>query len=167
MTASKLVIVMMLARVARADDVHVSFGMTGASVDVSDRNGAGMVTEIKGLVNDRVAVGGRVEVAVMFGGHVDAGELDVAMAACGIAKAEVFLTDTKIRPFVGFGVGGYTVGSQTALMSRTGRYVGVAPQLGIDFDRLRFAATYNAILGQPTAVSQSYLSLELSFEFAR
>jgi hypothetical protein len=32
---------------------------TGSSVDVSDRNGAGMVTEIKGMVNNRVAVGGR------------------------------------------------------------------------------------------------------------
>src|SRR4051812_16208394 len=164
-----LILVMAFAGVARADDVRVSFGLTGASVDVSDRNGAGMVTEIKGRVNDRVNVGGRVEVAVMFGGHVGDNDaaLDVAMAACGIAKAEVFLTETKIRPFVGFGIGAYTIGSQTALMSRTGRYVGVAPQLGIDFDRLRFAATYNAILGQPTAVSQSYLSLELSFEFAR
>lgn len=162
-----LIIVMMLAGIARADDVRVAFGLTGSSVDVSDRNGAGMVTEIKGRVNDFVSIGGRVEVAVMFGGHVDAGELEVAMAACGIAKAEVFLTDTKIRPFVGFGIGGYTVGSQTALMSRTGRYFGVAPQAGIDFDRLRFAATYNAILGQSTEESQSYLSLELSFEFAR
>src|SRR6476620_4699688 len=120
-----LVILMLLATSARADDVHVSFGITGLSVDVSDRNDAAMVTEIKGMVNDRVAVGGRVEVAVMFGGHVDAGELEIAMAACGIAKAEVFLTDTKIRPFVGFGAGGYTVGSQTALMSKTGRYFGV------------------------------------------
>ena len=61
---------------------------------------------------------------------------------------------------------------------QTGRYFGVAPQIGIDLGRVRLAATYNAILGaslevhqtvgdveQTSSASQNYLSLELSFRF--
>jgi hypothetical protein len=53
-----------------------------------------------------------------------------------------------------------------------------APQIGIDVGRLRLAATYNAIVGatlelrqtigdveQTEKLSQSYMSLELSFRF--
>lgn len=55
----------------------------------------------------------------------------------------------------------------------------MAPQVGIDIGRLRVAATYNAILGaylelhqtigtveETTRLSQNYLSLEVSFQFA-
>ena len=170
------------------DPIRIVAGLTGSSVAVSDRDGAGMVVEIMTMVRDNIAVGGRVEVAVMFGGHVGQDQLamDVAMAACGLLKSEVFLSDTTVRPFVGFGVGGYTIGSQTiasgpttaAIQQQTGRYFGVAPQLGVDFGRLRLAVTYNAILGaslevhqtvgtvqQTTTVSQNYVSLELSFRF--
>jgi hypothetical protein len=171
------------------EQIRVDAGMSGAFVSVSDRNGAGMVAEIKVMVHDHVAIGGRVEVAVMFGGHIgqDDRPLDVAMAACGLAKGEYFLIDGPVRPFVGLGIGGYTIGSQTitsgpntaGIDQQTGRYFGVAPQIGIDLGRLRLAATYNAILGatlevrqtigdveQTSKLSQNYLSLELSFRFA-
>ena len=193
-----VVVVALLSIGARADaradatpyeQVRVDAGLTGSSVGVSDRSGAGMVVEIKALANSRLAIGGRVEVAVMFGGVVGADELplEIAMAASGLVKGELHLTDGHIRPFIGLGVGGYTIGSQTidrgpttaGISQQTGRYVGVAPQLGIDLGRVRLAATYNAILGaslevrqtigeveQTSRVSQNYLSLELSFQFA-
>ena len=182
------------SRVARSEPEHyeqirVDAGVTGSTVAVSDRSGAGMVTEIKAMVTDHLSVGGRVEVAVMFGGVVgqDRLPLDLAMAACGLVKTELYLGDGTIRPFVGLGAGGYTIGSQTivagpntaGISQQTGRYFGVAPQLGIDLGRVRLAATYNAILGaslevrqtigtaeQTSRVSQNYLSLELSFQFA-
>ena len=141
------------------------------------------------MATDNIAIGGRVEIAVMFGGVVGADEapLEIAMAASGVLKAEYLFGDGLIRPLAGFGVGGYTIGSQTiaagpnrdGISSSTGRYVGVAPQIGIDIGRVRIAATYNAILGaylevhqtvggveQTARLSQSYLSLELSFRFA-
>lgn len=174
----------------RYEQVRVDAGLTGSWVGVHERNGAGMVVEIKALVTDRLSIGGRVEVAVMFGGLVgdDDTRLDVAMAACGLLKAEYFLVDGPLRPFVAFGAGGYTIGAQsvgsdadgTTVHQQTGRYVGVAPQVGIDLGPVRFAATYNAILGASLEVhhmvgtgaehvehvSQNYLSLELSFRFA-
>lgn len=172
------------------EQIRVDAGLTGAWVGVSDRNGSGLVVEIKSMLNDQLALGGRVEMAVMFGGRVGDADtrLDIAMAACGLVKAEYFIGDAAVRPFVGLGVGGYTIGAQsiddsasgTRIQQQTGRYVGVAPQVGLDIGRLRLAATYNAILGatlevqQQTGtgyerideVSQNYLSLELSFRFA-
>ena len=173
---------------SKYEDVRIDAGLTGSMAGVSDRNGAGMVTEIKAMVTDGLAIGGRVEVAVMFGGHVgnDQLPLEIAMAACGLAKAELFLAPGPIRPFVAFGAGGYTIGAQTidsgpnttGIYQQTGRYFGVAPEVGIDLGRVRLAATYNAIVGasleihqmtgnvpQTSRVSQNYLSLELSFQF--
>ena len=141
--------------------------MTGASVDVSDRNGAGMVTEIKGIVNDRVAVGGRVEVAVMFGGHVDAGELEVAMAACGIAKAEVFLTRRRSD----------RSSDSAPVVTRSARRPRSCHGRVATSVSRRKSGSISIACGSPRrttrssanlmAASQSYLSLELSFEFAR
>jgi hypothetical protein len=179
---------------ARADSsayeqVRVDAGLTGSWVGVHGRNGSGMVVEIKAPVSDRLAVGGRVEVAVMFGGVVGEDELplQIAMAACGLAKAELHLADGPIRPFVALGAGGYTIGAQSiargpntsGIERRTGRYLGVAPQIGVDLGPVRLGATYNAILGaslevretvgmieQVGSASQNYLSLELSYRFA-
>lgn len=173
---------------AFAEDIRVDVGITGASAGVDERNGTGMVTEIKALVGDNLAVGGRVEIGVMFGGVVGGDELplDVAFAACGLVKAELHVGSGLVRPFIGLGAGAYTIGGQsidsgpntTAIYSSTGRYLGVAPQIGIDIGRLRLAATYNALLGASLEVremgsverhydvSQNYLSLELSFAFA-
>lgn len=125
----------------------------------------------------------------MFGGIVGADDapLDLAFVACGLLKAEYLFGSATVRPFIGLGVGGYTIGAQRigagpnrdAIERTTGRYFGVAPQIGIDIGRVRLAATYNAILGaylelhqtvgnvdRTTRLSQNYLTLELSFRFA-
>ena len=169
------------------EQVRVDAGMTGSAVGVSDRNGVGFVTEIKVNAHDHIAIGGRVEIAVMFGGDVEDEVLPVALAACGLLKAEYLLGTGPVRPFVGLGAGVYSMGSHTfvsepdgsrGISTTTGRYFGVAPAVGIDLGRLRVAATYNAIIGADVeyrhtsggiehreSLSQSYLSLELSFRF--
>ena len=168
------------------EQIRVDVGMTGSSVSISDRNGVGFVTEIKVNVHDNVAIGGRVEFAVMFGGLVDDEELPFGMAACGLVKGEYLLGTGPVRPFVGIGLGVYSIGSHTIIDdagdsridTTVGRYVGVAPAVGVDLGRLRLAATYNAILGtsveyrtmsggleQRETLSQNYLSLEASLRF--
>jgi hypothetical protein len=169
-------------------EVHVAAGMTGSTVGISDRNGVGMVVEIKGMANDMLAIGGRVEIAMMFGGHLGSDDLalDFAMIGCGLLKAEYYLVPGQIRPFVSLGAGAYSVGSQSVgsgpntagIMSQTSTHLGFAPQIGIDLSRVRLAVTYNAIVGarlefvemgngsaETRSASQNYLSLELSFRF--
>ena len=168
------------------EQIRVDAGMTGSSVGVSDRNAVGFVAEIKVNVHDTVAVGGRVEIATMFGGDLGGEELPFGIAAAALVKAEYLLGTGPVRPFAGLGAGLYSMGSHTivsddsggGISTTSGRYFGVAPEAGIDFGRLRLAATYNAILGTSVeyrmttggiehreSLSQSYLSLELSIRF--
>jgi hypothetical protein len=169
------------------EPVRVDAGMTGSTVGVSDRNGVGFVAEIKVNAHDNIAVGGRVEIAVMFGGLVGDEALPFGMAAAALLKGEYLLGTGPVRPFAGVGAGLYSIGSHTivsdpngnnGISTTSGRYFGVAPEIGLDLGRLRLAATYNAILGtsveyrQTTGgieyretFSQSYLSLEASFRF--
>jgi hypothetical protein len=164
------------------EQVRVDGGLIGSSAAVDDRNGAGFVSEIKVNVHDLVAVGARVEIAVHFGGHVDDEELPFGMAAAGLVKGEYFVDTGTVRPFAGLGAGVYSMGSHTitdqGVSTTTGRYVGVAPQVGLDLGPVRLAATYHAILGTSVeyrqtsggiehreSFSPSYLSLELSFRF--
>lgn len=169
------------------EQVRVDAGMTGSTVAVSDRNGVGFVVEIKVNAHDNIAIGGRVEMAVMFGGRVEDEDLPFGLTAAGLVKAEYLLGTGPVRPFAGLGAGVYSMASHTivsdpdgssGISTTTGRYFGVAPGLGLDLGRVRIAATYNAILGTSVeyrqtsggvehreSYSQSYLSLELSFRF--
>lgn len=169
------------------EQIRVDAGMTGSSVGVSDRNAVGFVAEIKVNAHDNIAIGGRVEIAVMFGGNVGAEELPFGLAAAALAKGEYLLGTGPVRPFAGIGAGLYSMGTHTivsdpdggsGISTTSGRYFGVAPAAGVDVGRVRLAATYNAILGTSVeyrqtsggvehreTLSQSYLSLELSFRF--
>jgi hypothetical protein len=169
------------------EHIRVDVGVTGTTVAVSDRNTSGFVAEIKVNAHDNIAVGGRVEIAVMFGGDVDGEELPFGLAASALAKGEYLLGTHAVRPFVGLGVGMYSMGSHTivsdengdsGITTTTGRYFGVAPQMGVDLGRVRLAATYNAILGTSVehrrmsggveyreSFSPDYMTFELSFRF--
>ena len=186
-TSLATVVVVAASAVASAEPpVRVDVGMSFARSRVEDRRGGSLLVEIKSMVTDEVALGGRVDFALMFGGRArEDVDLDFALAACGLVDAELFLTSGAVRPFVGFGVGAYTIGSQTVgnqdatarIESATGTYLGVAPQIGLDVGRVRLSATYNAVLGADLAlrdvatgavlreVSQSYGALELGFRF--
>lgn len=188
--AAALASVLLLAASTHAiadREIRVDAGMTGSVVGTSGRNGAGVVGEIKAYANDMLAIGGRVEVAMMFGGVVGEDELplDIGMAACGLLKAEYYVLPGTFRPFGALGAGAYTLGSQriesgpntSGINTQTGNYFGVAPQVGVDLGRVRLAATYNMMVGasleytetgpttQRNRLSRNYFSLELSFRF--
>ncbi len=188
MRAFALVVSLGVSTPAIADpQIRVDAGITGSVVGASGRNGGGVVGEVKAYAHDALAIGGRVEVAMMFGGVVGEDELplDIGMAACGLVKAEYYVLPGQVRPFVAFGAGVYTLGSQridsgpntSGINTQTGNYFGVAPQVGVDLWRFRLAATYNLIVGAsieytetgPTRemnrLSRNYFSLEASFRF--
>lgn len=184
-------------RAAHAESEHFEqiradggLGMSKAALE--DRGGISLIAEVKAMVHDDLAIGGRVEIAMIYGGVVGMDELplDFTLAGSGLVKAEFYLPGSQpylVRPFVGLGVGAYTIGSHQiqsgpntdGIATAIGRYVGAAPQVGVDLGRLRLALTYNAILGatleihdqvgtaeEITRVSQNFWTLELSFRFA-
>lgn len=174
---------------AQDDPIRLDTGITGTYVGASGRGGFGAVFEPKLLVHDQIAIGARLEAAVMFGGSIgEAGDtkMDLGAAAAVLAKGEYYATTGSVRPFVGFGLGMYDLASQSistgpmtaSVDQKAGRYFGVAPEVGIDLGRLRLAATYNMILGadievhqmignamQTASYSQSYFTFELGFSF--
>jgi outer membrane protein X len=150
--------------------------------------GFGGVVEGKYNLTDQIAIGLRLDGAVQFGGSVgrDSASIDVGAVAAMLAKAEYFLTDSTVRPFVGFAAGMYTLGGQSVtagegtagVTQAAGRAFGMAPQLGVDLGVVRLAATYNVLLdgelvvqevstdGSPppeVSVSRNYFGFELSF----
>lgn len=174
------------ADAGRYEQVRVDAGITGSTVAVSDRNAAGVVAEIKINVDDHVAVGGRVDIAVQFGGVVGDEDLPFGMAAAGLVKGEYLVGTGAVRPFAGIGAGVYSMGSHTivhddgggasGISTTTGRYLGVAPSAGVDLGPVRLAVTYNAILGTSVEYRQTsggiehresfspdYVTFEMSF----
>jgi hypothetical protein len=170
------------------EQVRVDCGITASRVAIEGRSGGGLLAEIKAMLHDNVAVGGRVDISMLFGGVYGQDELDLGftMAGAALLKGEYLVGHASVRPFIGFGVGGYSIGSQsvadgpntTGIHTTVGRYFGFAPQLGIDLGPLRLAVTYNAILGadleytdgvnttaRTERVSQDYWTLEAAYRF--
>ena len=177
------------AQAENYEPLRFDSGLTGSYVSASGRGGFGALAELKFMVHDNIAVGARAEGEVMFGGNIGAEgdvQMDIAAVSAGFAKAEYYLGTGSVRPMVGFGLGVFNIGSQSisagqmtaGVDQKAGRYFGVAPQIGIDLGRVRFAATYNAILGasievrqtvgtveQTESFSQNYFAFEMSVRF--
>jgi len=177
------------AQAEHYEPVRVDSGLTGTYVSSNGRGGFGAMFEPKFLIDDHVAIGVRVEAAVMFGGSFDntgGTSMDMGAVGAGLIKGEYLVGDGAVRPFFGLGVGMFDIASQSISTSQSmasidqkaGRYFGIAPQAGIDLGAVRLAVTYDMILGadilvhqtvgtamQTASYSQSYLGAELSFHF--
>ncbi len=171
------------------EQVRADGGLTLSRGALEGRKGFGFSTEIKGMLDDHLSIGARLEVAFLFGGVVGEqdSELAFGMVGCLLGKVEYLLGTGPLRPVAGLGLGVYSIGSQTldtgpgsaSARFEEGRYLGIAPQLGVDLGKVRLAMTYNALLGaaleynetigttqRTTEISQNFVSLELSFQFA-
>src|SRR4051794_16659420 len=103
------------ASTAHADSEHfeqvrVDGGLGVSKTAIDDRGGISLIAEVKAMVHDDVAIGGRVEIAMLYGGVIgnDDLPLDFTLAASGLVKGEFFMPGTEqslVRPFVGLGVG--------------------------------------------------------------
>jgi hypothetical protein len=177
------------AQAEHYDPIRVDSGLTGTYVPSYGRGGFGAMVEPKFMVHDHIAVGLRIEAAVMFGGSFnDTGDTKIDVGAVGalMAKGEYLFGNGGVRPFVALGLGVFDIASQSvsagsstaSIDQKAGEYFGIAPQAGIDLGRVRFAVTYDAILGanvevhqtvggamQSSSYSQSYLGFEMSFRF--
>ena len=118
--------------------------------------GGGIAIEPKYNVNDQIALGLRIEATGMASENVYTSPgVSTSLSARGVvaflAKADVYLTTTSVRPFLGFGAGLYTMGSASSGVTGVGseafRGFGIAPQVGLNLGHFRIAATYNIVTG--------------------
>jgi len=158
----------------------------------TEAKGVSVALEPTYRFSPKLGVGVRAEAVVSGGGSVgdSSSELDMGAAGSLLVKGEYHFTEGKVRPFAGGGMGMYAIAAQsiatqaqgTSISQEGGQYFGIAPQVGVEFGRVRLVATYNLILGASTKVtnqvttggqaatatadvSQHYVSLALGFRF--
>jgi outer membrane protein W len=152
--------------------VDLTFYAAYAAADATAWGG-GVAIEPKFNVTDHLSAGLRLEgagfvtqdVKVSSGGT----SANVSQGARGVAaflaKADYYLTDSTVRPFVGVGLGLYRIGagSQSVSSGAGGATVvqtassfrgfGFAPQAGLNLGGFRLAATYHVITGGDMVVA--------------
>lgn len=141
--------------------------------------GGGLAIEPKYNATDELALGLRLEAVGMASQsfYVAGGtstSLSARAAVSILAKADLYLTTTAVRPFLGFGAGMYGIGSATSSAggATAGAFTGfgVCPQVGVNFGHFRLAAAYNIpigydiVIGGAQAVSATLPKNYFSFE---
>ena len=177
-----------LADERKQDLLHVDSGFGGSWAYGMNAFGIHGVAEPKIFIFDELAIGLRVDAGAQFGFGLETGgdgaevEAVLQIPVAQLVKVEYYLGKDGFRPFVGAGVGNYTMVLQSvstasqipAVSQGVGNFFGVAPQIGLDFGGVRLAATYNYILGGEIIVQQQvgdpkefrrdYIGLELTFK---
>jgi outer membrane protein X len=176
------------AQAENYEAVRFNVGLLVPYTPGTGSGGFGAVVEGKYNITDRIAAGLRLDGAVQFGGSVtsESTSINIGAVAAILAKGEFFLTNSTVRPFVGFGAGMYALGGQSVTAGQgsagvtqaAGSVFGIAPQLGLDLGAVRLAATYNVLIGgtlivqqvssdgsppPEVSVSRNYFGFELSF----
>lgn len=143
--------------------------------------GIGASLEPKVFITPKISAGARFEGTALFGGNIDASGEDVSASvsstAAFLAKGEYYTSDEGTRPFFGFGLGYYTVGSNSASTGgasiSAGNHFGLAPQIGVTFNNFRLSGIYHIVTGKDLLtisagdykeISRNYLIIELGFK---
>jgi hypothetical protein len=143
--------------------------------------GIGASLEPKVFITPKISAGLRFEGTALFGGNIDASGEDVSASvsstAAFLAKGEYYTKDEGTRPFFGFGLGYYTVGSNSASTGgasiSAGNHFGLAPQIGVTFNNFRLSGIYHIVTGKDQLtvsagdykeISRNYLVIELGFK---
>ena len=143
--------------------------------------GIGASLEPKLFLTPKISAGVRFEGTALFGGNIDASGENVSAStsatAAFLAKGEYYTRDEGTRPFFGFGLGYYTIGSNSASTDgasiSAGNHFGLAPQLGITFNNFRLSGIYHIVTGKDMLtvsagdameISRNYLVVEMGFK---
>jgi len=165
---------------------QVSFKMDGGihgALSFGDLKmyGIGASLEPKVFITPKLSAGARFEGSALFGGSIGStGEevsASVSATAAFIAKGEYYIKDEGTRPFFGFGLGYYTIGSSTGSTGgasvSAGNHFGLSPQIGITFNNFRISGIYHVVTGKDLVtvtagdvmeISRNYLVIELGFK---
>lgn len=178
-----LFILAALAFNAQAQRIQFDMGL-GAALSLEDLKAGGISANVepKLFINDNIAAGLRLEGNVLFGGSVSADGNDISVGlssrAAQTLKGEYYVSDRRIRPYVGFGLGRFTqanLGANSAgeaTISASSSF-GVAPEVGLALGSFRLSAIYNVVTGSNLVeisvgdfeeISRNYLVLQMSWK---
>lgn len=166
-------------------EIKSSGGLVGAiAMGDAPKYGGGAQAEFKLEFLRRFDVGVRAQGLVFGGGTIDQGT-DTVEVAMGIIASysligDYFLTDSNVRPFVGLGMGGYTIvgefgGTGGASIEVSPNAFGIAPRAGIELGGFILSASYHHIFdetevvvvaaGPVKKISRDFATLDMTFGF--
>jgi hypothetical protein len=130
-------------------------GGVGYGIPFNDGLNGGVLfyAEPKYEIIPQVAVGLRWEGA-LFAGEGEG--VSVSLSSAYYATGEYYLTNNKFRPFVGIGLGAYSIGglSMTVgdqeIKGESETSFGVLARVGFDISHFRLAVSYNAAFTEET-----------------
>lgn len=140
------------------------------------KGGAGFYIEPKYNLTDNLALGLKMEWAVMGADDIEGMEVSISAIGSYQATADYYFGDSKVRPFVGLGAGIYSMGSAEVSASAAvtgddamaldyGSKFGFAPRAGVLLGHFRLGLEYNVITGLDSALeSKNYLAFKVGFE---
>lgn len=137
--------------------------------------GIGFYLEPKYNITNNIAVGLKMETAIMAAESVAGASVDISAVNTYQFTGDYYFSNNYVRPFGGLGVGLYSLGSATFsaideegntadLTLDYGTKFGFAPRVGVLIGHFRLGLEYNVITGLESGVDKNYMALKLGWE---
>jgi outer membrane protein X len=155
-------------------NVSVGYAVPGGS---GSKSGFLFAVEPKYALDDNLTLGLRIEEAALLRAANDGTNADAKLNGSYVATGDYYFNTNPFRPFVGAGLGLYSVTGAAALNDGTtadfsGTKFGGFPRVGFEYGHLRFALEYNLVAktsvtdqlagGSSTgSINNSYLGIKL------
>ncbi len=148
-------------------------GIYGLPTDDAFKGGVGFYANPSYFLGDKFNLGIKAEWAIL-GAADDAGTgFSISALASYLVTSNYYFTVSKVRPYLGVGLGLYSMGSISGdlgdgntLDIEYGDKFGVAPKFGLDLGHFSLNVAYNVIFGiDPELASKNYLSVGLGVFF--
>ncbi len=180
-----LVLIASIPLVANAQGVYFKLDAgLGGALTFGDFKSYGIAafTEPKVFIIPSVSAGLRLEGDVLFGGTISdqAEDLNVGLStrAVILLKGEFYVGQSNTRPFVGLGLGRYTIANTSASGTGSasisaGNHFGLAPEIGVTFGNFRLSGMYHIVTGENLVtlstggtkeVSLNYFVIQIGFK---
>jgi outer membrane protein W len=148
-------------------DLALGYGIPAGS---GAKGGIVIATEPKFAINDNIAVGLRMETALMARATSTSStgevmEAEVKGSGSYLATGDYYLNTNSLRPFAGLGVGLFRNASANTASSTdpaVSTKFGFAPRAGFETGHFRAAIEYN-VAGKSGTVNNNYLSFKIGF----
>lgn len=124
-------------------------------------------------INDAIAVGLRIEVAVMGRLNPDGTEATGSANGSYTLNGQYYFSNNTVRPYAGFGVGIFSLASFSSISQNgeaaVGSEIGFYPRIGLDIGHFNINLDYNLIsatetlntAGDKVKIKNSYIGIRL------
>jgi len=133
--------------------------------------GVGFYLEPKYNLNDKFDMGLLIESALLAQ-NITGATGSVSGVTSYSITGDYMLGSGKVRPFIGTGIGLYSLGSVDfdygvagTATAELGTKLGFSPRVGINLSHFQLALQYHVITGQVSGSNKSYLGIKIGVEF--